>query len=191
MTETRNMNTTSTSACSGRDRHHAESSRGVRRGRLAPREVRVLAAPWGVPLLLACFVGVTGPACRPAGQRCQRRAGGYMGNSVRPGMRASELRTLRERSEPELLTERGSPEGDDPLARVWAGVRPRKNGGGCRAASPAGSRAEPGRRRPRGQPPAGKVECRTADGVRVAAPWLKCHGLRPAQTWGLALGSVV
>ena len=78
-------------------------------------------------------------------------------------MRASELRTLRERSEPELLTERGSSEGDDPLARVWAGVRPRKNGGGCRAASPAGSRAEPGRRRPRGQPPAGKVECRTAD----------------------------
>jgi hypothetical protein len=51
-------------------------------------------------------------------------AGGGAGDSARSGIRASELRTLGERSEPELLTERGSSEGDDPLARVWAGVRP-------------------------------------------------------------------
>ena len=100
-----------------------------------------------VPHLLVCFKGVTKPG-RRTGHHCQHRAGGGIGDSARPGMLASELPTIRERSEPDQSFDGESPEGDDPLARAWAGVRPRKNGGGCRVANPAGSRAEPGRRRP-------------------------------------------
>ena len=130
-----------------------------------------------------------------SGQRVQRACPlPRVWAGARPRQKSFPLTTWFSENHPsngKLFARRGCPEGCYPLARAWAGVRPRKSGGRCRVANPAGSRAEPGRRRPRGQPPAGKVECRTADGVRVAAPWLNCHGLRPAHTWGLASRSVV
>ena len=85
----------------------------------------------GLPLLGECHccwsVLEVSPSAtaRRARHHCQHRAHvAAWGNSVRSGMLASEPRTLRERSEPGLSAGGGSSEGDGPLARAWAGVRP-------------------------------------------------------------------
>ena len=105
------MNTTSTSTRSGPDGHDAEASRGVRRGRLTPERSA------GLPLLgecLCCWPVLEAspgwPARRSGTPLSAPGAGGGMGNSARPGMRASEPRTFRERSEPERFLRGGSPE---------------------------------------------------------------------------------
>ncbi len=162
------MNTASTGTLPRPQRRGSDlRSWGVRRGHLAPWELRGLAAPWGVKAGAWCVLreGVT--KARPAahGDTIVSARGPVAAWGIRPGRGFGRANFVHGASGESLNSQRSgerSPE-VNPLARVWAGVRPSKNGGGCRAASPAGSRAEPGRRRPRGQPPAGKVECRSTD----------------------------
>ena len=156
------MNTQATSQRVQR-RESAPRSWGVRRGLLTPSESA------GLPLLGGCL------SCWPvleASPGATARGQGYAGDgpplrwqhgSFRPGrgFRASELRgRLRAKASliafpldgkgAERLGQRSEEAGvqrvANPLARAWAGVRP--------------SRRRPGAA---GQPPAGRVECRTAD----------------------------
>jgi len=85
------------------------ASRGVRRGRLTACE-SALCRSLGVPLLLACFGGVT--KSRSAhGHHCQRRAGGGVGQSGSVGDTGE--RTMRETQKAEIRAGRS--------ACAWAG----------------------------------------------------------------------
>jgi hypothetical protein len=149
------MNTATTSPRPQR-RRCAMQSWGVHRGLPAPGKGLRACRSFECHLLLVCFGGVTrlDRSAREAPLSATRSSGGIDG-SARPGMLASEPRTLCERGEPNCLSvvrkgarsvlasaaERRDSRGRNPLARGWAGVRPRKNGGRCRVANPAGSRA--------------------------------------------------
>jgi hypothetical protein len=87
-------------------RHHAEASRGVHRGRLTACKSATCRS-----LGSASVAGLFGRRHR-AGLLSSRRplsapgAGGCMGDSARSGVRASEPRTLSERSEPDQPAQR-------------------------------------------------------------------------------------
>ena len=165
MTETRNMNTTSTRTSrrwrGGAMREEAGASVVVAWSRKGP----LPAAPWGVPLLLACSVGVTKLRSRHGTPLSTPGAGGGMGDLARSGIWASEPRRLREYGEPVTFpffgkgaialrpAQRRGGVQRSPTFGAGTGRREARKifyDGRCRVANPAGSRAEPGRRRPGG-----------------------------------------
>jgi len=107
------------------------ASRGVRRGRLRQPAGPLPAAPWGVPVLLACCGGVTRRA-RPASGAPLSATGsggrvgqsGSVGDSGRANLvNCASGASLTSQRSGEAGVKRAQPFG----ARVWAGVRPRKN----------------------------------------------------------------
>ena len=172
------MNTPTTSPRPQR-RGSAMQSCGVSRGRLAPkRGLRVCRSfechtCWPVveaspsPFAARDTIVSTGPV---AAWAIRAGRGYWRANFVHSGSA----------SEPNPSFHGESPEGDDPLARVWAGARPSVSSGEPRARSARNFS-------PRGQPPAGNVECRATDLRPGGCPLAELSW--PA-AWALTAGGV-
>ncbi len=144
------MNTPTTTSPRPQRRRCALRSWGVSRGLPAPGEAPRVCRSLGSATLAGLFwrrhrVAPDGGKPEARRPRSEVRRG-----AIRLGRGCWRANLVHSASEASLITLcAGRVQRACPLARAWAGVRPRKKRGGCRVANPAGSRAEPGRRRVR------------------------------------------